>query len=420
MSTRHIVAALLGVALSAVGQARGADTDGDGVIDALDVCGNTPPGTAVDGDGRPIGDLDLDCSTDLADYTLLASLDPRLDEYAGFQRGFTGPLGEAVGACCKSDGTCQDVAHGLCAGIWRGAGTSCAEGACVDVVAIQTVTVGNAGNASDIHDEGYGAVAYAFDIGTYEVTAGQYCAFLNAVASDDAHELYNPEMMSSTYGCKIRRHGVPGAYTYSIPADWADRPVNLVSFADALRFANWLHNGQPTGPQGPQTTEDGSYALGGAMDEETLLTIERTTDATWVIPTEDEWYKAAYHKNDGVTDHYWDYATQSDTIPTCEPPPGTDMQNGSANYNCSGFVVGSPYYRNEVGAYDAMPSQGPYGTFDQNGNVWEWNEGRPHGSYRGLRGGSLYYGAYTLPADHRFHSNPTNQHFSFGFRVGRR
>ena len=32
-------------------------------------------------------------------------------------------------------------------------------------------------------------------------------------------------------------------------ADWANRPVNYVNFWDAARFANWLHNGQPVGPQ---------------------------------------------------------------------------------------------------------------------------------------------------------------------------
>ncbi len=38
-------------------------------------------------------------------------------------------------------------------------------------------------------------------------------------------------------------------------------PVNFVSFWDGLRFANWLHNGQPTGAQGNSTTEDGAYTL---------------------------------------------------------------------------------------------------------------------------------------------------------------
>ena len=35
-----------------------------------------------------------------------------------------------------------------------------------------------------------------------------------------------------------------------------------------------------------------------------------TADAKYWIPTENEWYKAAYHKNDGVTGNYFDYPTE--------------------------------------------------------------------------------------------------------------
>ena len=34
------------------------------------------------------------------------------------------------------------------------------------------------------------------------------------------------------------------------------------------------------------------------------------------LPTEDEWYKAAYHKNDGVTGNYYLYPTSSNAAPT--------------------------------------------------------------------------------------------------------
>jgi hypothetical protein len=46
-------------------------------------------------------------------------------------------------------------------------------------------------------------------------------------------------------------------------------PVNRVSFYDALRFANWRHNGEPTGEQDNTTTEDGALRLprfGGQVD----------------------------------------------------------------------------------------------------------------------------------------------------------
>ena len=50
-------------------------------------------------------------------------------------------------------------------------------------VVIETVTVGNPGNADDTHGDGYGGVDYVYNIGKFEVTAGQYAEFLNAVAA---------------------------------------------------------------------------------------------------------------------------------------------------------------------------------------------------------------------------------------------
>ena len=55
-----------------------------------------------------------------------------------------------------------------------------------------------------------------------------------------------------------------GAARTPVAGDWAGRPVNYVSYWDSCRFANWLNNGQPTGPQGAGTTETGAYTLNGA------------------------------------------------------------------------------------------------------------------------------------------------------------
>lgn len=119
-----------------------------------------------------------------------------------------------------------------------------------------------------------------------------------------------------------------------------------------------------------------------------------------------------------MTGNYWDFPTESDTVPTSEPPPGTDMTNGSANYYSSGHVIGSPYYRTEVGAYDAKPSDSPYGTFDQGGNVYEWNEAVLFDSDRGLRGGSFEYpDDYGLHATERVGYPPTDEYYILGFRV---
>ncbi|MGD8454422.1 MAG: SUMF1/EgtB/PvdO family nonheme iron enzyme [Phycisphaerae bacterium] len=285
-----------------------------------------------------------------------------------------------------------------------------AAGAGANVV-IDTVAVGNPGNPNDTHGDGYGAVDYTYNIGTYEVTASQYTAFLNAVAATDTYGLYDTAMSSGTYACMIVRSGSAGSYTYAVADDWANRPVNYVSWGDAVRFTNWLHNGQPTGAQGLGTTEDGSYFLNGAMSHSELQAITREADATWVIPSEDEWYKAAYHMNDGVTGNYFDYPTNSDTAPSnglIDPDPGNN-----ANFS---YTIGSPYYRTEVGEFENSSS--PYGTFDQGGNVWEWNEAiLSDGSYRGTRGG--WYGGLDghLGASYRYYGSPTIGKNTTGFRV---
>jgi sulfatase modifying factor 1 len=372
-----VLAALVVGALAASSPVWADDTDGDGADDVNDVCEGTPSGTAVDAEGRPLGDIDLDCDTDLDDFAL-------------FQQGLTGPLAYVV---------------------------------------IDTVPVGNPGNPDDTYGDGYGGVAYMYRIGKYEVTAGQYCAFLNAVASTDTYGLYNTSMWSSDYGCKIERSGSSGSYTYSVAGDWADRPVDYVSWGDAARFANWLHNGQPMGDQDLTTTEDGSYYLNGAMTDVELLAITREPDATWVIPSEDEWYKAAYHHNDGVTGNYFDYATSSDSAPgyvndsgnlsgmgTPFTEGGTDPGN-YATYDGDGGVagIGSPYYRTEVGEWENSASL--YGTFDQGGNVWEWNEAIISGSYRGVRGGAFLSSDVKLHASWRADDTPTLENGRLGFRI---
>ncbi len=291
-----------------------------------------------------------------------------------------------------------------------------AAGAQECIVTVDIVPVGNAGNPNDPLT-GYGGVGYAFNMGKYEITAAQYTAFLNAVAATDTYELYNTYMGSiPDFGANIQRSGSAGSYTYSVAPDWANRPVNAVSWGDAARFANWLHNGQPRGPQDLNTTEDGSYFLNGATSNAALMAVTRKPNATWVIPTEDEWYKAAYHKNDGATGNYWRFPTGWDVEPlNTLTNPAPDLGN-RANFFAGGFyTIGSPYWRTEVGDFENSAS--PYGTFDQGGNVWEWNEAHLFGSYRGARGGSFYDGVALLGAWEGGHNLPTFEIYDLGFRL---
>ena len=271
---------------------------------------------------------------------------------------------------------------------------------------IELVPVGNPRNPGELSGVGAGGwgpnrvcggVNYTYQIGTFEVTAGQYTEFLNAVAKVDTYGLYGWWMNRGNYSPKIRRIGEWNNFTYVVDAngddvedaDWVNRPVVEVSWADAARFANWMHNGQPRGKQDLTTTEDGSYYLNGATSLEDIMAVTRKPGATWVIPTEDEWYKAAYHKNDGVTGNYWHYPTGTNEVPSnalLDPDPGNN-----ANWAVlwpSLPTIGSPYYRTEVGAFEN--SESPYGTFDQGGNVWEWTEGVITDRSRVMRGSSFH------------------------------
>jgi hypothetical protein len=279
-------------------------------------------------------------------------------------------------------------------------------------VSFDWVAIGDPGNGCDVQSQGcFGSVDREFSISRTEVTNAQYAAFLSAVAGDDPNDLYSASMDSSAAG-GITRNGSPGSYSYDVKVGFADLPVTYISFWDGLRFANWLHNGQPTGPQGSATTEDGAYTL--TQQGIDANTISRNPGSLFVMPNEDEWYKAAYY--DALSTSYFDYPAGSN-LPTLCASPGA-LPNTANCGGAHGSLTG-------VGSYTESAS--PYGTFDQGGNVWEWIE-TINGVNRVLRGGSYDdnsstspLGQHNLVALRRFMNEPGEEDFSplgvIGFRV---
>jgi formylglycine-generating enzyme len=276
-------------------------------------------------------------------------------------------------------------------------------------VTIDLVPVGNPGNANDPATGNlYGGVAYDYQIGKYDVTIGQYTEFLNAVAKTDSFDLYVDNMGIDQNSRGISRTGVSGSYSYSVigpfgtiqipQATAANRPITFVNWFHAARFANWMANGQPTGAQTNATTESGAYTLvgvdnGGTAPARNVTNPNTGATPTYVIPTENEWYKAAYYNpvlNSG-SGGYYTYATQSNTDPGNVPGSGSNQANWSLEEVFSvtqdGLYDTDQNYLTDVGAFTNSASF--YGTFDQSGNVWQWNDldGLP-GSSRGIRGGS--------------------------------
>ena len=278
------------------------------------------------------------------------------------------------------------------------------------LVAMSMVTVGDVGNAADTTS--YGAVSYYYQIGTYEVTGSQYTAFLNAVASIDTHGLYNAGMGTDSGASQISRSGTSGTYTYAVMNSTGQRPITYVSWFDSARFANWMSNGQPSGAQTSTTTENGAYNLNGATSGNAVVanTVNPNTllAPTFRIPLENEWYKAAsYSPNYSGTgvDDYWTWATQSDTA------PGTTI--GSSPNQASYDVYDAA---TDVGSFSGSGSF--YGTFDQSGNVWEWNDlNGIAGSNRGIRGGMWEYNSADVSSSTRMDYEPDNEDNDVGFRV---
>ncbi|MCX6343979.1 MAG: SUMF1/EgtB/PvdO family nonheme iron enzyme [Armatimonadetes bacterium] len=280
-------------------------------------------------------------------------------------------------------------------------------------ITIETVAIGDAGNAGELSGAGVcggygpdricGSVGYNYNIGKYEVTAGQYTAFLNAKANvSDTYGLYNTYMFSDTYGCKIERTSVTGGYSYTVDSVYANRPVNYVSYWDSLRFANWLGNGQ-----GNSSTETGAYTIPDGYNGTDGRLIQRNTGATWAVTSEDEWYKAAYYKN-GT---YSLFANGTSVAPVA----GTDA-------NCN-WAIDSTWDGTINGALEQN------GTKDMMGNVEEWNESIVYQdvnyAYRGLRGGSFDNIFYlfdenifcSLHSSTRGNYNRYYENYYIGFRV---
>jgi formylglycine-generating enzyme required for sulfatase activity len=181
---------------------------------------------------------------------------------------------------------------------------------------------------------GFGSVPYSYYINKYMVTNDEYVEFLNAKAKTDTYALYNP-LMSSVRG-GIDRSGSDGNYIYSSKPSMGNKPVNYINWFMSIRYCNWLSNGKENGD-----TESGSYKINlpfktyeAEWTPKPLFATNTNIEASYRLPTEDEWYKAAYYKGNGTNAGYWKYATQSDETPlsVCASTVGDGILPGGPCY----------------------------------------------------------------------------------------
>lgn len=294
----------------------------------------------------------------------------------------------------------------------------CASATSASLVTFDWTVVGDAGNPSDPFNAGdkpgIGSVGYDYRIATTEVTNAQYTEFLNAVdaAGVNPNGLYNNSMGSDVVGGIGFSAGAANGSKYTVKTNMGNKPVIYTSFFDAMRFVNWLENGQGGGG-----TEDGVYAISDGLTE------TRAVGAQFFLPSENEWYKAAYYQpaaQGGDADNYWKYPTASNSVPTrATATPVGDIANPGANI--ANYFSGA-VWNGHTGNVTTVGSAGSlsasfYGTFDQGGNVWEFTEEVVFELYRGIRGGSWSGGESLLRSSTRSAGNPSSETDTFGFRI---
>lgn len=261
--------------------------------------------------------------------------------------------------------------------------------AATDAMAVtyNVLPVGNPGN-SVVAGNGFGSVGYTFAMGTYEVTNAQYAAFLNSVdvvsgsSTISSLGLYNASMGTDTTNGGILFNGAAGAgsrYTVrnaALPSSYGDRPVNYVSWFSAARFANWLNAGENGSAA---SINSGVYAVNtqtsGTIPLRNTAAIAGASPRTaFVIPSADEWTKAAFFNSGSNSYYYWQTKVSGSTpAPTIATNANVGTWPTSTNIANYGGVSGLTR-TSDVGSFSA--STAAYGMYDMLGNVTEYSDTR--------------------------------------------
>ena len=245
-------------------------------------------------------------------------------------------------------------------------------------------TIGNPGNAADRN--GFGSVGYDYRIGTYEISQIQ---------------------LSSAVGSGLA-HVTAGAWS-------GDKPAANMSWYESAAFVNWLNTSKGFTPAYNLTWSGSTWSMA-------LWTVSnagydanneyRSSLAKYFLPSENEFYKAAFGKSDGGG--YYLYPTASSTTPTAV---SSGTASGTAVYN-QGWIPPGPASIYQAGGRSS------YGTMGQGGNIQEWQESSSDGTndnvgdQRMVRGGYWYGGSSdALDSSTRSSFGPSTDIVNLGFRV---
>lgn len=271
-------------------------------------------------------------------------------------------------------------------------------GSGINQFVIDFVGVSNAGNGRDlgagggVYSSPYGGVAYNYRIATFEISQNMITKATNL------------------------------GLTNVTAGPWlGNQPAASLNWYEAAAFVNWLNTSQGHQPAYDLTYSDkwsislwpASKQAGTGVGSGTNP--YRHKDAFYFLPGDDEWYKAAYHKNDGVTANYWDFPTGSNDV-----PDGIDSA-GDPDFQAVFYDQYSQGQPNAIDNVGSSPSA--YGTYGQAGNIFELLESAYDGvnnsvsESRAARGGSWNQGELSFRSSQRYSGHNEAEVDIVGFRV---
>ena len=228
------------------------------------------------------------------------------------------------------------------------------------------------GFAADTANGGVrGDVAYTYRISVTEVTIAEFMAS----GAGSGNENYWNDLAPRTVG--------------------TNAPVSKVSLYEAMKYCNWLTSGDINNGL---YEDKGGGVWGAKMDRATVMA---GSVNYFALPTDDEWYKAAYFKPDGSG--YSLYANGTDEVPTWGTANGWNYYSGSFLNSWPNFVWTAGYGGQEQN-----------GTYNMMGNVWEWKETSSGGA---VRGGAYNDGESYFRSSYSTGSDPLAEYDSIGFRI---
>ena len=247
---------------------------------------------------------------------------------------------------------------------------------------IDFVNIGNTGNAADTTT--YGAVPYEYRASIYEISQ-------NAITKATASGMTNV---------------TAGAWSNN-------QPAANISWYEAAAFVNFLNTNSGKTAAYDLTFSNNQWSMALWSSEQAWTAggtnLYRNKDAFYFLPSENEWYKAAYYNPAGS--NYFLYPTASSSAPAAVAS-GTNA--GTAVYNRAASVPA---------IVDSTGGLSPYGTMGQGGNVREWNESAFDGSNntsseaRTIRGGVWLSTEEFLRSSTRLDGSVSGEVNSLGFRV---